>query len=119
VTARRNPLAHLCLRVGSRYQVAFVPFPRRAPMFVIRTEATLISFTLPEQIEAGHVDFARQLAAQAWAYAVAVERSYRGLAPLPDGPVPYMLAPKAEALHDAELERADMVPLFDRGEVTA
>ena len=91
MTARRNPAAHLCLRVGSRYEVAFVPFPRRAPMFVIGTGSTLISLTLPEQLEAGHVDFARQLAAQAWAYAVAVERRYRGLPPLPDGPVPYML----------------------------
>ncbi len=62
MTARRNPAAHLCLRVGSRHQVAFVPFPRRAPMFVIGTGSTLISVTLPEQIEAGHVDFARQLA---------------------------------------------------------
>ena len=87
--ARRNPAAHLCLRVGSRYEVAFVPFPARAPMFVIGTGSTLISVTLPEQLEAGHVDFARQLAAQAWAYAVAVERRYRGLPPLPDSPVPY------------------------------
>jgi len=119
VTARRNPAAHLCLRVGSRYEVAFVPFPRRAPMFVIGTGSTLISVTLPEQLEAGHVDFARQLAAQAWAYAVAVERSYRGLPPLPDDPVPYMLTPKADALLDAEPERADLLPLSSGREVTA
>ena len=62
--ARRSPAAHLCLRVGARYEVAFVPFPARAPMFVIGTGSTLISVTLPEQLEAGHVDFARQLAAQ-------------------------------------------------------
>ena len=68
-----------------------MPFPRRAPMFVIGTGSTLISVTLPEQLEAGHVDFARQLAAKAWAYAVAVERRYRGLPPLPDTPVPYTL----------------------------
>ena len=79
MTARRTPAALLCLRVGRRYEVAFVPFPRRAPMFVIGTGSTLISVTLPEQLEAGHVDFARQLAAKAWAYAVAVERRYRGL----------------------------------------
>jgi len=119
VTARRAPAAHLCLRVGNRYQVAFVPFPRRAPMFVIGTGATLVSFTLPEQIEAGHVDFARQLAAQAWAYAVAVERSYRGLPPLPDGPVPYMLTRKADAVLDAEPERADLLPLSGGQGVTA
>ncbi len=116
---RRNPAAHLCLRVGARYEVAFVPFPAHAPMFVIGTGSTLISVTLPEQLEAGHVDFARQLAAKAWAYAVAVERRYRGLPPLPDGPVPYTLTPDAEAALDAGPERADLVPLpADQG-VTA
>ena len=68
-----------------------MPYPRRAPMFVIGAAGTLVSLTLPEQLEAGHVDFARQLAAKAWAYAVAVERRYRGLPPLPDVPVPYTL----------------------------
>ena len=63
--ARGLPAAHLCLRVGSRFEVAFVPFPARAPMFVIGTGTALVSFTLPEQIEARHVDFARQLAAKA------------------------------------------------------
>jgi len=120
VTARRAPAAHLCLRVGSRHQVAFVPFPRRAPMFVISAAGTLVSLTLPEQVEAGHVDFARQLAAKAWAYAVAVERRYRGLPPLPEAPVPYTLTSQAEALlAAAEPERADLVPLPGGGEVTA
>jgi hypothetical protein len=41
--ARRTPAAHLCLRVGRRYEVAFVPFPARAPMLVIGTGSTLIS----------------------------------------------------------------------------
>ena len=59
--------AHVCLRVGSRHEVAFLPFPARAPMFVIGAAGTLVSFKLPEQIQAGHVDFARQLAAKAWA----------------------------------------------------
>jgi hypothetical protein len=119
VTARRNPAAHLCLRVGSRYQVTFVPFPAKAPMFVIGAGSTLISLTLPERLEAGHVDFARQLAAQAWAYAVAVERRYRGLPPLPDSPVPYILTAKADAALDASPERADLVPLPGGKEVTA
>jgi len=117
--ARRTPAAHLCLRVGRRYEVAFVPFPRHAPMFVIGTGSALVSFTLPEQLEAGHVDFARQLAAKAWAYAVAVERRYRGLPPLPDGPVPYTLTAKAEALLDAGRGRADLMPLPGGQEVTA
>ena len=119
MTARRTPAAHLCLRVGSRHEVAFVPFPARAPMFVIGAACTLVTFTLPEHLDAGHVDFARQLAAQAWAYAVAVERRYRGLPPLPDGPVPYALTAKAEALLEADAERADLVPLPDGREVTA
>ena len=102
MTARRPPAAHLCLRVGSRHEVAFVPFPAKAPMFVIGAASTLVSFTLPEHLDAGHVDFARQLAAKAWAYSVAVERRYRGLPPLPDMPVPYTLTAKAEALLEAE-----------------
>ena len=105
MTPRRNPGAYLCLRVGSRHQVAFVPFPRRAPMFVIGAAGTLVSLTLPEQLDAGHVDFARQLAGQAWAYAVAVERRYRGLPPLPDTPVPYTLTAQAEALLDGRSGR--------------
>ena len=102
MTARRAPAAHLCLRVGSRHEVAFVPFPAKAPMFVIGAASTLVTFTLPEHLDAGHVDFARQLAAKAWAYAVAVERRYRGLPPLPDTPVPYTLTAKAEALLEAD-----------------
>ena len=107
MTARRAPAAHVCLRVGSRHQVAFVPFPARAPMFVIGAAGTLVSFTLPEQIDAGHVDFARQLAAKAWAYAVAVERRYRGLPWLPDLPTPFTLTAKAEAVLDAEPVQPD------------
>jgi hypothetical protein len=64
MTARRPPAAHVCLRVGSRHQVAFVPFPARAPMFVIGAGSTQVSLTLPEHLEAGHVDFARQLASR-------------------------------------------------------
>jgi hypothetical protein len=119
VTARRGPAAYLRLRVGSRHEVAFVPFPAKAPMFVIGAAGTVVSFTLPEQIQAGHVDFARQLAAKAWAYAVAVERRYRGLPPLPETPVPYALTAEAETLLAAEPERAGLVPLPGGREVTA
>jgi hypothetical protein len=119
VTAPRPPAAHVCLRVGSRHTVAFVPFPAKAPMFVIGAGSTQVSLTLPEQIDAGHVDFARQLAAKAWAYSVAVERRYRGLPPLPETPVPYALTAEAETLLAAEPERADLVPLPGGREVTA
>ena len=116
--ARRVPAAHLCLRVGARHEVAFVPFPAKAPMFVIAAAGTLVSFTLPEHLDAGHVDFARQLAAKAWAYAVAVERRYRGLPPLPEVPVPFTLTPKAQVLLD-EPGRAELVPLPGGREATA
>ena len=96
-----------------------MPFPGRPPMFTIGAGGTVVSLTLPEQIEAGHVDFARQLAAKAWAYAIAVERRYRGQPPLPDGPVPYALTAKAEALLEADAERPDLVPLPGGREVTA
>lgn len=43
-----------------------------------------MTLTLPEHLEAGHVEFSRQLACRAMAYAVSVERRYRGLAPLAD-----------------------------------
>lgn len=119
MTARRAPAAHLCLRVGSRHEVAFVPFPARAPMFVIGAAGTLVSLTLPEYLDAGHVDFARQLAAKAWAYSVAVERRYRGLPPLPDTPVPYALTGRAEALLDADTGQPDLVPMPGGQEVMA
>jgi hypothetical protein len=88
-------------------------------MFVIGAAGTLVSFTLPEHLDAGHVEFARQLAAQAWAYSVAVERRYRGLPPLPDTPVPYTLTARAEALLDADTGQADLVPLPGGQVVTA
>ena len=119
MTARRAPAAHLCLRVGSRHEVAFVPFPARAPLFVIDAGSTQVSFTLPDHLEAGHVDFARQLAAKAWAYAVAVERRYRGLPSLPDTPVPYTLTAKAEALLEAGAEQPGLVALPGAREATA
>jgi hypothetical protein len=119
VTARRVPAAYLRLQVGTRHQVEYVPFPGRPPMLTIGAGSTVVSLTLPEQIEAGHVDFARQLAAKAWAYAVAVERRYRGLPPLPETPVPYTLTPQADALLNAGLDRADLMPLPGGREVTA
>jgi hypothetical protein len=88
-------------------------------MFVIGAAGTVVSFTLPEHLDAGHVDFARQLAAKAWAYSVAVERRYRGLPTLPDVPVPYALTRQAEALLDAGPDRADLMPLPGGREVTA
>ena len=117
--ARRVPA--LALPVDPRAGVSFLGYANRTPLLTIATArpALLVTLTLPEHLEAGHVDFARQLAAKAFAYAVAVERRYRGLPLLPDGPVPYTLTPHAEAALDAAPVRADLVPLPGGQEVTA
>jgi len=76
----------LAVPVDTKAGVSFRGYAHRTPLLTITTghPALLVTLTLPEQLEAGHVEFARQLACQAWAYAVAVERRYRGLAPLPE-----------------------------------
>jgi hypothetical protein len=58
----------------------------RSPLLAIRAgrSALLVTLTVPEQVEAGHVAFARQLAQSAAAYAVEVERRFRGLPRLAD-----------------------------------
>jgi hypothetical protein len=101
------PAAQLCLRVSERHEVAFVPFPNRSPLFVVGAGSTRVSLTLPDELSPAHVEFARHLASQAWAYAVAVERRYRGLPPLPDAPVPYWPTAKADALLDGQVAPAD------------
>ena len=111
----------LVLPVDAKAGVSFRGYEHRTPLLTIAAgrSALLVTLTLPERLEAGHVDFARQLAAKAWAYAVAVERRYRGLPLLPEAPVPYTLTAKAEAVLDANAERADLVPLPGGREVTA
>jgi hypothetical protein len=101
MAARRVPA--LALPVDAKAGVCFRGYPNRTPLLTIASArpALLVTLTLPEQLEAGHVDFARQLAAKAFAYAVAVERRYRGLPPLPDLPVPYTLTARAQALFEA------------------
>jgi hypothetical protein len=76
----------LAVPVGAGAGVCFRGYERRTPLLTITTgrPALLVTLTLPERVEAAHVDFARQLAAQARAYAMAVERRYRGLPPLPE-----------------------------------
>jgi len=85
--ARRVPA--LALPVDAKARVSFLGYENRTPLLTIATgrPALLVTLTLPEHLEAGHVDFARQLAAKAFAYAVAVERRYRGLPALHDQPV--------------------------------
>jgi hypothetical protein len=66
MAARRVPA--LALPVDPQAGVSFRGYEHRTPLLTIAT--------------------GRPLAAKAWAYAVAVERRYRGLPPLPDAPVP-------------------------------
>jgi hypothetical protein len=101
VTGRRVPA--IAVPVDAKAGVCFRGYAHRTPLLTITTGRTplLVTFTLPEQLEAGHVEFARQLAAKAWAYAVAVERRYRGLPWLPDAPTPFTLTAKAEAALDS------------------
>ena len=102
--ARRIPA--LALPVDPGAGVSFLGYEHRTPLLTITTgrPALLVTLTLPEHLEAGHVDFARQLAAKAWAYAVAVERRYRGLPALPEPPVPHRWPPGRSRL-DASRSR--------------
>jgi hypothetical protein len=113
MSGRRVPA--LALPVDPRAGVCFRGYTHRTPLLTIATgrPVLLVTLTLPEQLEAGHVEFARQLAAKAWAYAVAVERSYRGLPWLPDLPTPFTVTAKAEAVLNAAPDQPDMAPLAE------
>ena len=118
MTARRVPA--LVLPVDTRSGVAFRHYPNRTPLLSIATArpALLVTLTLPERLEAGHVEFVRQLACHALAYAVAVERRYRGLPPLPDAPVPFTLTARAQVLLDGAGQAGSEL-LSGREQVTA
>jgi hypothetical protein len=108
----------LAVPVDAGAGVSFRDYEHRTPLLTITTgrPALLVTLTLPERLETGHVDFARQLAAQAWAYAVAVERRYRGLPPLPDQPSPHVLTAAADTWTG---DPARQVLAAERLEVTA
>ena len=84
MAARRGPALAVPVDRSVPCFRSYVPTRTPLPTFTTGRPALLVTLTLPEQLEAGHVDFARQLAANAWAYAVEVERRYRGLPPLPE-----------------------------------
>jgi hypothetical protein len=64
-----------------RSAVAFESYRDRTPLLTIMATrpALLVTLTLPDRIEAGHVRFARELASLTARYAIEVERSFRGL----------------------------------------
>ena len=85
MAARRGPV--LAVPVDTQAGACFQSYANRTPLLTIATgrPALLVTLTLPEHLEAGHVDFAHQLAAHAWAWSVEVERRYRGLPRCPIG----------------------------------
>ena len=66
---------------GKRFLHIFESYRDRTPLLTIMAvrPGLLVTLTLPEHLEAGHVRFARDLARQAARYAIEVERSWRGL----------------------------------------
>jgi hypothetical protein len=76
----------LCVPVDATSGAELRCYPQRAPLLTIRAgrPTLLVTLTVPERVEAGHVAFARQLAKSAAAYAVEVERRFRGLPWLAD-----------------------------------
>jgi hypothetical protein len=76
----------LCVPVDAKSVAELKCYPQRAPLLTIRAgrPALLVTLTVPDHIEAGHVAFARQLAQSAAAYSVEVERRFRGLPWLAD-----------------------------------
>jgi hypothetical protein len=67
--------------VDGRCGVVLEAYPARTPLLSVLAPrpGLVVTFTLPGRVEAGHVRFARDLAAQAAAYATEVERTWRGL----------------------------------------
>jgi hypothetical protein len=72
--------------VDGRSGVSFETYPARTPLLSIwaARPGLLVIFTLPPHLNAGHVRFARDLAATTARYAAEVERHWRGLSSLPD-----------------------------------
>ena len=69
------------LPVDPRSAIAFETYTGHTPLLAIMAPrpGLLVTLTLPEHLEPGHVRFARDLARQAARYAIEVERSWRGL----------------------------------------
>ena len=76
-----KPSTSVCVPVDGRSGAELLSYRDRSPLLTIRAgrPSLLVTLTVPERVEAGHVAFARQLAQSAAAYAVEVERRFRGL----------------------------------------
>lgn len=71
-------MSALSLPIEPRAGAEFRAYARRTPVFTLNVGRVLVSLTLPERLRPEHVEFARVLVEQASAYAVEVERLYRG-----------------------------------------
>jgi hypothetical protein len=71
--------------VGVRSGVALATYPGRTPLLTICAAhpGLLVTLTLPQRVEPGHVAFARQLAVSACRYAAEVEHRWRHQPPQP------------------------------------
>ncbi|WP_242893923.1 hypothetical protein [Actinomadura litoris] len=67
----------LTLPIDASASAKFLGFGGRTPLFTVAAGRLLVTFTLPERLGAGEVEFARRLAEQAAVYAVEVERLFR------------------------------------------
>ena len=67
--------------VDIRSLVALEVYSSRTPLLTIMAArpSVLVTLSLPEQLEPGHVRFARNLADYSAKYAIEVERAWRGL----------------------------------------
>jgi hypothetical protein len=76
-----SPVTSVCVPVDGHAVVEFRRYGRRTPILVIRSghPAALVTLTLSDPVEAGHVEFARALARSSAQYAIEVERAWRGL----------------------------------------
>jgi hypothetical protein len=83
--AAHRRVTSLTVPVDGRSGVVFEAYPGRTPLLTIvaARPALLVTLTLPEHLDAGHVRFARDLAVMTALYAAEVERSWRGLPPRP------------------------------------
>jgi hypothetical protein len=72
-------MSALSLPIDGRSQVEYRSFTGRTPLLSVAAGKTLVTLTLPERLRAEDVEFARRLAEQAAAYAVEVERLFRGV----------------------------------------
>jgi hypothetical protein len=79
MSARR--VTTVTMPVDGRSGVAFEAYSQRTPLLTIwaARPGLLVTLTLPEHLNAGHVRFARDLASTAARYATEVERAWRGL----------------------------------------